>query len=123
MAAALSLGLFPVNPPPAYPKRRRGENTGPSPKDEALEQDWTNPPAAGYGGTGTGPAGVDAGLAATDTRRGANVDAANTTLGTQADEPLTTTDTGYAAGDRLAGTVASTTELALMPGNWAITGV
>jgi uncharacterized protein (TIGR02271 family) len=70
-------------------------------KDEALEQDWTNPPAAGYGVTGTTV--VDEDLGAADTRRGADVDAANTTLGTQADETLTTTGAGYAEGDRLAG--------------------
>jgi len=69
-------------------------------KDEALEQDWTNPPAAGYGTTGT-VVGDD--LDATDAYRGADVDAANTTLGTQHDDTLGTPDTGYAEGDRLAG--------------------
>jgi uncharacterized protein (TIGR02271 family) len=73
-------------------------------KDEALEQDWTNPPAAGYGVTGTG-AGVASGtdLEAADTYRGADVDAANTTLGTQYDETRETVDTAYVEGDRLAG--------------------
>ena len=58
-------------------------------KDEALEQEWTTPPAGDY--------------TATDTDRGADVAAANTTLGTQTDETLTTTDAAYADQDRLAG--------------------
>ncbi len=52
-------------------------------KDEALEQDWTTEPT---GTTATGAA---------DTYRGADLDAANTTLGTQ--------DTAYAERDTLAG--------------------
>jgi len=79
-------------------------------KDEALEQDWTNPPAAGYGVTGTGTTVAGDDLDAADTYRGADVDAANTTLGTQYDETLTTTDAGYAEGDRLAGVDTDVTE-------------
>jgi len=74
-------------------------------KDEALEQDWTNPPAAGaaYDTTVT-DAGYDttvndSGYAATDTTRGADVDAANTTLGTQ---------TGAYAGETTEDVVAAT---------------
>ena len=66
-------------------------------KDEALEQEWTNPPAAGYG-TDTG-----ADFEAADTYRDADVGAANTTLGTQTDDTLTTTDADYVESDRLAG--------------------
>ena len=69
-------------------------------KDEALEQEWTTPPAAGYGATGTE---TTTGFDAADTYRDADVGAANTTLGTQTDDTLTTTDAGYAEEDRLAG--------------------
>jgi len=70
-------------------------------KDEALEQDWTNPPApgAGYDTTLTSETDVNA----ADTYRGADVGAANTTLGAQTDEVLGTTDASYAERDTLAG--------------------
>jgi uncharacterized protein (TIGR02271 family) len=55
-------------------------------KDEALEQDWSNPPVAGYD----------------TTVADADVSAANTTL--------STTDAGYAEGDRLAGMDTDVTE-------------
>jgi uncharacterized protein (TIGR02271 family) len=50
-------------------------------KDEALEQDWTNPPAD------------QGGVMATDTYADSDVDAANTTLGTQTDETYAEHDT------------------------------
>jgi len=62
-------------------------------KDEALEQEWTNPPVAG----------TETEYEAVDTYRDANVGAANTTLGTQVDDTLTTTDADYAEEDRLVG--------------------
>lgn len=73
-------------------------------KDEALEQDWTSAPVAGTGLTS------DAELGAADTYRGADVDAANTTVGTQYDETRGTA-AGYTEGDRLAGIDTTDTDL------------
>jgi len=67
-------------------------------KDEALEQEWANPPVTDYETTTTTTE-----FDAADTYRGADVDAANTTLGTQVDDTLTTADADYVEADRLAG--------------------